>query len=124
MDIEFMWRLRKALDDKGITRTELSELSGIRKGDITHYLKGSYVPKQDKCYMLAKALDVDPGWLMTGYEQNSEPFDNKAFGKYIDDLDRKEAFDLVDIYMELSEEHRKDAMNYVRFLKSQEGKQP
>ncbi|MBP5223325.1 MAG: helix-turn-helix transcriptional regulator [Lachnospiraceae bacterium] len=68
MDTEFMWRLRIALEKKGITRTELSNISGVSKGDITHYLKGDYVPKQDKCYLLAKALDVDPGWLMTGYE--------------------------------------------------------
>ena len=72
MEIEFMFRLRKALEDKGITRTELSQISGIAKGDITHYLKGDYVPKQDKCYLLAKALDVDPGWLMTGYEQSTK----------------------------------------------------
>ena len=71
MGNDFMFRLRKALGDKGITRTELSQISGVAKGDITHYLKGDYVPKQDKCYLLAKALDVDPGWLMTGYEQDT-----------------------------------------------------
>ena len=70
MDTDFMFRLREALQNKGITRTELSQLSGVSKGDITHYLKGDYVPKQDKCYLLAKALNVDPGWLMTGYMPN------------------------------------------------------
>ena len=72
MDTFFMWRLRDALEKKGITRTELSRLSGVAKGDITHYLKGDYTPKQDKCYLLAKALGVDPGWLMTGVEQVAE----------------------------------------------------
>ena len=67
-ELAFMFRLRKALEDKGITRSELSRISGVGKSDITYYLKGRYVPKQDKCYMLAKALDVDPGWLMTGIE--------------------------------------------------------
>lgn len=84
MEVEFMFRLRKALEDKGITRTELSQISGIAKGDITHYLKGDYVPKQDKCYMLAKALDVDPGWLMTGYEQ-----DVKEFNELINSIDKE-----------------------------------
>lgn len=74
MDINFMYRLRSCLEKKGITRTELSQISGISKGDITHYLKGDYVPKQDKCFMLAKALDVDPGWLMTGEEQVKEDY--------------------------------------------------
>ena len=79
MDTLFMERLRKALEDKGITRTELSRLSGVSKGDITHYLKGDYVPKQDKCYLLAKALGVDPGWLMTGFE----PKKNREFTVFV-----------------------------------------
>ncbi|MBP5728363.1 MAG: helix-turn-helix transcriptional regulator [Clostridia bacterium] len=73
MNTDFAERLLKALENKGITRTELSQRSGVAKGDITHYLKGDYLPKQDKCYMLAKALDVDPGWLMTGVEQIGVP---------------------------------------------------
>ena len=66
MDIEFMYRLRKAMNDKGINASDLSRLSGVGKSDISYYLKGKYLPKQDKCYLLAKALGVDPGWLMTG----------------------------------------------------------
>lgn len=81
MDMTFMWRLRSALEKKGITRTELSQISGVSKGDITHYLKGDYVPKQDKCYLLAKALGVDPGWLMTGVEQE-EP-QNREFTIFV-----------------------------------------
>lgn len=81
MDLEFMFRLRKALSEKGISRTELSQISGVAKGDITHYMNGDYVPKQDKCYLLAKALDVDPGWLMTGYEPASKKMDLQWFGE-------------------------------------------
>lgn len=79
MDDLFMFRLRKALLDKGITRSELSRLSGVGKSDITYYLKGRYVPKQDKCYMLAKALDVDPGWLMTGYEPSTKDIKEEPY---------------------------------------------
>ena len=61
-------KLQKALADKGITATELSRLSGVGKSDISNYINGAYVAKQDKCFMLARALDVDPGWLMTGDE--------------------------------------------------------
>ena len=72
MEMEFMYRLRMAMQNKGITASELSRLSGVGKSDISYYLKGKYVPKQDKCYMLAKALDVDPGWLMTGFEPTKD----------------------------------------------------
>lgn len=105
MDIEFMWRLRKALEDKGITRSELSNISGVSKGDITHYLKGHYVPKQDKCYLLAKALDVDPGWLMTGYKPPEE-FWEEAF-----DLPKTEEAKILSKGIDkLPEEQRKQAL--------------
>lgn len=66
MNNDFRSRLHKAITDKNITASELSRLSGVGKSDISNYLNGVYVAKQDKCYLLAKALDVDPGWLMTG----------------------------------------------------------
>lgn len=65
---EFQYRLQKAIADRGITASELSRLSGVGKSDISNYINGVYVAKQDKCFMLAQALGVDPGWLMTGDE--------------------------------------------------------
>lgn len=95
MDTDFKSRLRKALDDAGITASDLSRLSGVGKSDISHYLKGSYLPKQDKCYSLAKALHVDPGWLMTGVTQvvESDPwhFDLQHFAGEDPDMERLEA---------------------------------
>ena len=72
MDNEFKYRLKQAIEKKGITASELSRISGVGKSDISYYLKGRYLPKQDKVYMLAKALGVDPGWLITGVEQKAE----------------------------------------------------
>lgn len=65
---EFKDRLRKAIFEKQIKASELSRLTGIGKSDISNYLNGKYLAKQNKVYMLAKALDVDPGWLITGIE--------------------------------------------------------
>lgn len=65
---EFQYRLQKSLAASGLTASELSEKSGISKANISNYINGVYVPKQDKCYLLADALNVDPGWLMTGDE--------------------------------------------------------
>jgi len=73
MENEFQYRFLKALAAKGITAAELSRQTGINKVAIHKYIKGAYIPKQDKCYLLAKALDVDPGWLMTGEEPTSKP---------------------------------------------------
>ena len=65
---DFRTRLLQAISDKKLTASELSRLSGVGKSDISNYMNGVYVAKQDKCYLLAQALSVDPGWLMTGAE--------------------------------------------------------
>lgn len=97
---DFSSRLRKAIEDREISASELSRISGVGKSDISYYLKGRYVPKQDKCYMLAKALNVDPGWLMIGYEQSEEQeqeetvqpqtYEAKILAKGIDKLPKEQ----------------------------------
>ena len=69
---DFQYRLQKSLAASGMTASELSEKAGISKANISNYINGVYVPKQDKCYLLAEALNVDPGWLMTGEEPVSK----------------------------------------------------
>lgn len=66
---DFKSRLQEALVATGMLASELAEKTGISEANISNYIKGKYVAKQDKCYLLAKALDVDPGWLMTGDEK-------------------------------------------------------
>ena len=68
MENEFKDRLLKAIEESGISKADLSKLSGIRRCDISNYTNGKYLPKQDKVYLLAKALNVDPGWMITGVE--------------------------------------------------------
>ena len=68
MKNEFKLRLQKSLAESGMNAAELSEKTGISEANISNYINGKYVAKQDKCFLLAKALGVDPGWLMTGYE--------------------------------------------------------
>lgn len=68
MENEFQYRLLKAIADKRMSASDLSRETGIDKSALSNYINGKYIPKQDKCYLLARALDVDPGWLMTGEE--------------------------------------------------------
>ena len=72
MKNEFQYRLQKSLEKADITAAELSQRSGISEANISNYLNGKYVAKQDKCYALAMVLGVDPGWLMTGDEPKKE----------------------------------------------------
>lgn len=65
--VEIKDRLQEAITARNITRSELSDLSGVPRPMITDYLKGRYKPKQDKIYALSRALRVNPAWFM-GYE--------------------------------------------------------
>ncbi|MBO7711765.1 MAG: helix-turn-helix domain-containing protein [Oscillospiraceae bacterium] len=69
---EFQERLLKAIAERNITAAELSRITGIDKGSLSNYINGLYAPKQDKCFLLARALCVDPGWLMTGDEPSQK----------------------------------------------------
>lgn len=63
----FAQRLKDALRITKTKQIELSRSTDIDKGTINNYLAGKYEPKQDRLEIIAKALDVDPVWLM-GYD--------------------------------------------------------
>ena len=57
-------RISSALQIRNMKQTELCELTGIPKSAMSQYIKGSFEPKQDRIYKIAKALDVNEAWLM------------------------------------------------------------
>ena len=60
-------RIRKALSIRNMKQTELCERSNVSKSSLSEYLSGKHIPNQDKIFVLANALDVDPVWLW-GYD--------------------------------------------------------
>ena len=60
-------RIKKALSIRNMTQTELCSRAKISKSTLSEYLSGKYEPKQDKVFILAQALSVDPVWLW-GYD--------------------------------------------------------
>ncbi len=63
----FAERFKEALELKGKTQSDICRLTGIGKSAISQYMKGSFVPKQQRVYAIAKALNVSESWLM-GYD--------------------------------------------------------
>lgn len=63
----FANRLKKSLDYNNMRPIDLANKTKISKAQICNYLKGTYKAKQDKLYIIAKALDVSEAWLM-GYD--------------------------------------------------------
>lgn len=62
----FAIRLQMAMEKAEIRAADLSRITGISKSTLSRYLSGSYLPKQNNTYLLAKALNVSPIWLFTG----------------------------------------------------------
>lgn len=60
-------RISKALALRDMKQAELCTLAKIPKGSLSLYVNDAYEPKQDRLYVMAEILDVDPVWLM-GYD--------------------------------------------------------
>ena len=82
MSIQFINRLKSIMKDRKITQTELAKRTGIRQSSISDWLNDRYEPKQDKVYIIAKALNVSPAWLL-GYDENI-PTNEQATNYYLD----------------------------------------
>lgn len=121
---EFQYRLQKIIAERGITASELSDASGVDKSALSNYINGKYEPKQDKVYKLARALNVDPGWLMTGEEPRTMqlqgeitiPFDDSL----VSILDRHmtpEDKELEDLWPSATVPARRAALAVLRAMK-------
>ncbi|GMA70722.1 helix-turn-helix domain-containing protein [Leuconostoc litchii] len=60
----FNSRLKTAMEYKNIKPADLSKMTGIGKSSISQWLSGKYSAKQDKIFIVAKALNVNPSWLI------------------------------------------------------------
>ena len=71
-------RLNEILSIRNIKPVELHEKTGISKPSISQYMSGKVKPKQDRIYTMAKALEVNPVWLM-GYDVPMEERPSSMF---------------------------------------------
>ena len=74
-------RIRIALQIKGMKQADLCQITKIPKSAISQYISGAFEPKQDRIYLIAKALNVSEAWLM-GFDvpierQNNSPEEPK-----------------------------------------------
>lgn len=57
-------RIKFAMDLKGIKQSDICKITGIPKSAMSQYVSGAFEPKQDRIYLIAKALNVSEPWLM------------------------------------------------------------
>lgn len=80
METLFTDRLLKTLKTKRISQAELAKATGISPSSISEWIKGKYMPKQDKIALIAKALNVSPAWLI-GYDYDQPIKQDLNFAK-------------------------------------------
>lgn len=57
-------RIKITLSTRRMKQSDLVKLTNIPKSAISQYISGTFEPKQDKIYLMAKALNVSAEWLM------------------------------------------------------------
>ena len=60
-------RIKIAMGYRNITPKELSDKTGIPKSSISQYMSGYTKPKQDRIFLICKALGINEAWLI-GYD--------------------------------------------------------
>lgn len=129
MSIQFINRLKNVMKERKITQTELAKRTGIRQSSISDWLNDRYEPKQDKVYIIAKALNVSPAWLL-GYDENI-PTNEQSSNYYLDAetaeyaemlRTRPEMRMLFSASRGISKEEMQEAVNYIEFIKSRNKK--
>ena len=124
MNLILIERIKKLLNEKSMTQSDLARISGIRNSSISDYLSGKYEPKQDKIALIAKALNVSAAWLMgVDYINNSEStaqgyYTDPETAAYAEELrTNPELKVLFSASKDLTKEQMKEAYNYIKFLK-------
>lgn len=88
-------RIKQAMEGAGKRQTDIAKETGIDKGALSRYLKGTYEPKQDAIYKIAVALNVSEMWLW-GYdcpkERTSEQKKNDALADIVAKMRKDEVF--------------------------------
>lgn len=99
-------RLKKALSIRNMKQSELSERANVPKSAISHYLNGSFEPRHDRVFLIAKVLDVDPTWLM-GFDVPMEPEKKSSPGELT--LTEGEKL-LLQLFREIPEDRQPEAL--------------
>lgn len=121
-------RLKKALLIRNMKPIELSEKTEIPKSAISHYMSGYAKPKDDRIYLISKALDVSEAWLL-GYnvkmERDKEDTEIEVQAKT--DKILSEISDRVKEYAirlaQLSEDEQNGIFNMIDLMTKKEGKE-
>ena len=102
-------RLTLALSIRNMKQTDLCACTGIPKSAMSQYVKGSFEPKQDRIFLMAKALDVSEAWLM-GYDV---PMEKENLSPSEENLTEGEKI-LLDLFRRIPEDDQQLVLQMIR----------
>ena len=115
-------RIAEALNIRNMKQTDLCNKTNIPKGAMSQYISGAFEPKQDRVYIIAQALNVDPVWLM-GYDVPMEK-GNKKNPTDEGQLTEGEK-DIIEYFRQIPEELHEPLLNLLNnFRQIPEDQQP
>ena len=103
-------RIRKALDMRAMKQADLCRITKIPKSAISQYLSGDFEPKQDRIYIISKALEVSETWLL-GYDVPMERETPPSLTK--EDLSEGEKT-LLELFNKVPEDQQKLVLQMIR----------
>lgn len=106
---EIVELLKKEVETKGISMSELSRRVGIAKSAVSRYFNESREFPLNRADDFAKALGISTEYLL-GFEEDSEPSKNiDTIAAHIDD--------------NVTEEEMEEIVRYIEFIKSKHDKE-
>ena len=104
-------RIATALAIRNMKQSELCAITKIPKSAISQYISGAFEPKQDRIYLIARALDVSEAWLM-GYDVPMER-DKKKSPPEEPKLTEGEKM-VLDLFRKIPEDRQAEALELLR----------
>lgn len=115
----FKTRLIQALNIRDMRQIDLAEKTKISKASISQYISGRATdPTTERIYLISKALNVDPVWLM-GFDVPME--EKKVVLTEMEDLaeqikNNPKIFEVVNYFTRLSQTNQELVLNLCRSL--------
>mgnify|MGYP001379579474 CR=1 FL=1 len=97
-------RLRTAIQKKGYTQKELSEILQVNQDTITNYIKEKSFPKADMLLNICDLLDISIDWLIKGQEHKSETKMDFSDVQQLTEIEKE----IIKIYRELDSRDREE----------------
>jgi len=118
-ELESIRRVLQLIDDEcGGKSQSFADKVGIAKASVSHYKHFLHAPSQEHAYLIGKAFNVNPMWVM-GFDvpmvvkPDLSPRSAHLVMKRVQD---PRLTDALEKYFELSEEQKQNVLDYIDFI--------